>query len=465
MIPSTPTPQIFERLRVTDGLLIDRERWQLAHNYHRQRQNLHYQSLQQPGIVCGLGVAAISAPAEIPSTYKDDRWIELQPGIAIDLLGNPIVVPEPMPFRISSEAADDNSITVYIVLRYVDPDGLDGQANGDRVRETFRIDEVIRPPLEREVEVCRLSLSGDPIHLAPATNVFAPDLNHIDLRFRQQVRARSLGGVQVACMAHSDGSEPSCYRSANSLLQALPALYPDLEGDLPQLTQPHVDSRQPPQFDLVIADYRQLIELNSAARASLKQHLTVGGVLLVTTQSQREIGELADLEFKLEAALAETDSRDELGDIHQQLGSELQAVQADLKTQVMELRRYLEQSLDYPLASTATESGLLSRDSPLRNQPFAFGQLPPVGHSVTQLYQWRGVVLAIGDWVSAWGPDESLMLGRDCIRTAQELGVNLLNFAWRRRQLTLLQQSVASDDRTSANSPKSHSNVSMTYPT
>ncbi|MEM8715156.1 MAG: hypothetical protein AAGE92_05170, partial [Cyanobacteria bacterium P01_G01_bin.4] len=68
MIPSTPTPQIFERLRVTDGLLIDRERWQLAHNYHRQRQNLHYQSLQQPGIVCGLGVASIAAPAEIPST-------------------------------------------------------------------------------------------------------------------------------------------------------------------------------------------------------------------------------------------------------------------------------------------------------------------------------------------------------------------------------------------------------------
>lgn len=456
MIPSTPTPQIFERLRVTDGLLIDRERWQLAHNYHRQRQNLHYQSLQQPGIVCGLGVASIAAPAEIPSTYKDDRWIELQPGIAIDLLGNPIVVTEPMPFRVSSEApkhiatsntiATGNPPTVYIVLRYVDPDGLDGQGGGDRVRETFRIDEVARPPLEHEIEVCRLSLSADPIRLSDASNVFAPELNQIDLRFRPQASARSLGEVRVACIADRDDDVPACYRSASGLLRALPTLYPELQGDQPQVIRLPVNVPQTLEFDLAIGDYRQLKTLNPAARTSLKQYLDAGGVLLVMTQAQGSIDELADLEFKLETAIAETHSRDELGDIQQQLTSELQAVQRDLETRVLELRLQLEQSLGYSLAPTAAEPGVLNRDHLLRNQPFAFGHLPSVGHRATQLYQWRGVVLSIGGWIAAWGPDDALMLGRNCIRDAQELGVNLLHFAWRRRQLTQLQHSSASGD-------------------
>ncbi len=35
------------RLVVRDGLLLNAERWRQAHQYHRQRQNLHYQSLHR----------------------------------------------------------------------------------------------------------------------------------------------------------------------------------------------------------------------------------------------------------------------------------------------------------------------------------------------------------------------------------------------------------------------------------
>jgi hypothetical protein len=93
-----------ERLAVKDGLLLTADYWQRAHTYHRHRQNVHYQSLQQPGIVCGLGVSVIPAPADLPAQYRDGRWLQIQSGIAIDLVGNPIIVPQPIDFRITSEA-------------------------------------------------------------------------------------------------------------------------------------------------------------------------------------------------------------------------------------------------------------------------------------------------------------------------------------------------------------------------
>ena len=46
----------------------------------------------------------------------------------------------------------------------------------------------------------------------------------------------------------------------------------------------------------------------------------------------------------------------------------------------------------------------------------------------------------MGDLGSAWGLDRELSLPRLVIRTAQELGINILNYARTRRQLMGLQQ-------------------------
>ncbi len=66
---SAPMSQLqikpLERLVVNDGLLLTAQLWQQAHDYHRQRQNIYYQSLHQPGIVSGLGVCLIEPPTEI----------------------------------------------------------------------------------------------------------------------------------------------------------------------------------------------------------------------------------------------------------------------------------------------------------------------------------------------------------------------------------------------------------------
>ena len=98
----SPTIAPMQRQQVRDGLLLTAERWQRAHDYQRKRQNLHYQSINQPGIVCGLGVRVIPAPEEVAAQYRDNRWVQIQPGIAIDLEGNPIVVPHQINFRIAT---------------------------------------------------------------------------------------------------------------------------------------------------------------------------------------------------------------------------------------------------------------------------------------------------------------------------------------------------------------------------
>ncbi len=35
----------------------------------------------------------MTAPSQVEARYRDGRWVQIQPGIAIDLAGNLIVVP------------------------------------------------------------------------------------------------------------------------------------------------------------------------------------------------------------------------------------------------------------------------------------------------------------------------------------------------------------------------------------
>ena len=180
-----------ERQQVRDGLLLTAERWQRAHDYQRQRQNLHYQSINQPGIVCGLGVRVIPAPKEVAAQYRDNRWVQIQPGIAIDVEGNPIIVPHQINFPIATELKDSEPVTVYLIAQYRDPDCLRANSEEEVVQETFRIDERSYPPERSEVELCRVLLRASHQELlgTPA-DVFFPGYGDLDLRYRRQAQAR-----------------------------------------------------------------------------------------------------------------------------------------------------------------------------------------------------------------------------------------------------------------------------------
>lgn len=408
-----PPIQPFERLQVSDGLLVNADRWRRAHEYHRQRQNFHYQALNQPGIVCGLGVRLMPAPTELElrPEHKDGRWVQLQPGIAIDVAGNPIIVPHPENYRIVSEPQTQDPLVVYLVVQYVDPDKLTRKDNHrDTVRETFRIDEKTSPPNEFEVEVCRILLQPGTKQLISPTDVFFPAENALDLRHRIPAQARCQARVQIAQVIHpdfdGDRTTPLTY-----LLASCPALYPSLSGQLGTIALEANELESAP-YDLLYLTGQQALLLQEPQLIALKHYFSLGGTLLVDVP----VGG---------TALAKS-----MMDLAEQLGTPLE---------------YLEQ---------------LHRNHPLRTQPFLFSALPTLNDQPARLLIGGGIILVIGDLASSWGLDEQLTRSRTDIRSAQEFGINLLHFAWRKRQMITLMGSETTD----ASLPAVRANVATSLP-
>jgi hypothetical protein len=400
---SFPSPPIdpLERLHVYDSLMMNAQRWLLAHEYHRRRQNVQYQSLNQPGIVCGLGVRLIDPPAEAPAKFRDRRWLEIQPGIAIDVEGNPIIVDQSVnrEFRLAIEPPTTGTLTVYLVVSYVEPQNLEQKQDSEVIREWFRIDEKTTPPSAKEVELCRIKLQPGTIQLENPTDIFFPDVNQLDLRYRIQAKARPQALVRVALMTDSDVEDdmPSYLRrtweNLSYLMDSVAALYPALQGAT-QVGQATLQEREAlADYDLLYLTDWQVLNLNEEEFETLDRYLNAGGVLLVE---------------------APTDS-------------------ADL---IESIQTSIAQYLETPLNSWEE----LSRNHPLRTQPFLFAALPIIDQQPIQLWHGGGIVLLMGELSAAWGLDEELSLSRSDIRTAQELGINILHFAWRRQQLTQLLQ-------------------------
>jgi Domain of unknown function (DUF4159) len=391
MAHAFPTPAIaaMQRQQVKNGLLLTAERWQRAHDYQRRRQNLHYQSVNQPGIVCGLGVRAIPAPETVAAQYRDHRWVQIQPGIAIDLEGNLIIVPHQINFRIATELKESEPVTVYLVAQYRDPDQLEDTPDHEVVQETFRIDERSCLPGRSDVELCRVLLREQKQLLCAPADVFFPGYGDLDLRYRRQAQARPQGLVQVAEINHDDGECSRNFFNLTYLMRAVEDIYPSLRG-AETVDQVVWDDDLSP-YELLYLTGRKGLSLNSHQFSMLSNYLKTGGTLLVDAPS---------------------DSRELIQSI-----------------------QILAQELQTPLKSLQESR----RDHPLRMKPFLFAALPMADQTRIQLLSGGGIVLAIGDLGGLWGLDEELKRSRTELRTAQELGINILHFAWKRRQMIDLQ--------------------------
>jgi hypothetical protein len=435
-----PPPPIkpFQRLHVTDGLLMSAERWRLDRDYHRLRQNVQFQSLNQPGIVSDLGVSPIAPPDEITPQYRDGRWVQIQPGIAIDVFGNFVVVAEPVDFRITSKAFDE-PLLVYLTVSYVDPDTLE-HGNGDTVTETFRIDEKNTPPQDWEVELCRIVIAPGEVQLTAAENVFAPDRNQLDLRYRYPARSRPEAIVRAAVF----GSDNERARGNLAyLMQAVEGLYPALQGDsdIGQVDLNPTDyARNHSNYDLLYLTYEQFQSLGDDRREALAQYLEIGGVVFVeATRRDSTLDELLEMKAQLQVAIANLQSEQDANGLQGQLQSEILEIDNEVNRRSMELCQSLQQ-FHVSLSGHSPVSGAIDRHHLLRNQPFLFAQFPRIDRKTVQLFNWGGIVLVIGELAMGWGLDEAMQRSRESLRAAQELGVNLLHFAWRRRQLTQWQQ-------------------------
>lgn len=442
MSPFSPPRSLepFQRLQVNDGLLITAARWQQAHSYHRARQNIHYQALNQGGIVWGLGVCLIAPPTDVSDEYRDQRWLQIQPGLAIDGNGNPIVVPQSMNFRIASAPPEQGLQSVYLSIRYIDPDELQGQNDRESIAETFRIEETVTPPHGHQIELCRILLQPGDVKLQPAVDVLAPGVNQLDLRDRPMAQARAPLEIKVAWQDRGLSADAVSVMGNRflSLFRSLPALYPAMEGATIAPVNLHPEQRQSFVPDLLYLTYSQALSLAPDEQETLRQYLVMGALLFVEISAQEAgIADFSLIGEQLGSAIATLSPKPEFAEIRQELETERIAMDTLIHQQVFDLCR--------PMQDMAERMGMPQEPSvpfshPLRNQPFVFSQFPLIDGCPIHLKTWGGIVLAIGSISKAWGINDRVSMSRETIRAAQELGINLLYFAWRRHHLAQLQQ-------------------------
>ncbi|NER83207.1 MAG: hypothetical protein F6K42_27380, partial [Leptolyngbya sp. SIO1D8] len=449
-----------ELLYVTNGSLLTAERWWQAHRYYQHRQNLHYQSLHQPGIVHGLGVRCIPAPETVPSELRDHRWIEIQPGIAIDLVGNPLVVDKPTSFRITSTVIDE-PVTVYVVLGYVDPKAKEwASIPAAVVKEEFRIDERTTPPGPEEVELCRIQLTSNAAPLQHADNVLDPGPQELDLRDRQWVRARSPQPVQVGLISRQPYSP--LRNRLTALLQAVAGLYPALAGSttVQKISLAPEDttggSRETanqaednlPEVTLLVMPYAEAIALTEAEIERLQTYIARGSTVLIEygedTPNLAHLQELYKVRTELQTAIDDLQgvpADTELGAMREALMTEQHACESVLEEQLLAIRHPIQQWST--LFSNSGETLLPPMDAMVANltqQPFLFDELPRLPTGPINLMIWESIVLVVGSLSAAWTHQQfDHPLPRSTLRSAQELGINILYQASRRQQMVQAQ--------------------------
>ncbi|MEO0535645.1 MAG: hypothetical protein AAF215_17455 [Cyanobacteria bacterium P01_A01_bin.123] len=457
LTPPMPAVEPLELLYVTNGSLLTADRWWQAHHYYQHRQNLHYQSLHQPGIVHGLGVRCIPAPETMPSELRDQRWIEIQPGIAIDLVGNPIVVDQPVTFRITSTVIE-RPITVYVVLAYVDPQSKQWSGiPAAVVREEFRINERTTPPGPEEVELCQIRLTSNGEPLQDAANVLSPVPQELDLRHRQRVRARSQQPVQVGLI--SEQQDSPLRDRLTALLKAVGGLYPPLAGPTTVQAMSLVrdetaaQAREEaanadvdlPEVTLLVLPYAEAIALSEAEIERLQTYVAHGSTLLIEYAEANDhlsrIQELYTVQAELQTAIDDlqgVQTGTELSRMRQSLLAEQRACESALAEQLAAIRRPIQQWGQgvSAWAETLSQPPIDSVDADLTQSPFLFDELPHLPTGPVHLMSWGSVVLVVGSLSAAWTRQQfDQPLPRSTLRSAQELGINILYQASLRQQM------------------------------
>ena len=166
-----------KRVNPFQGLVIDADTWQDAHNYHRDQQRLHILAFHQTGIVSGLEVTA-NNPA--------DMSVNINPGMAIDPEGNAIIVSSKQRYRLQTQEKG----LIYLIIQfrevpgepYQPPDG--GQPT--RILEAYRVQERDHLPSEPYIELARINFDPAQGAVKDSRNPDNPSTNEINLCFRAE---------------------------------------------------------------------------------------------------------------------------------------------------------------------------------------------------------------------------------------------------------------------------------------
>ena len=168
-----------------DGMAITADVWAQAHEEHRQARRAHDLVLHGAGIVSGLQVMP-NDPA--------DQFVYISPGVAIDPVGNLIVLSE----RVAYDFGKASSGELYLLLGYGEREigGVDEEARYSQ--DEYVISARSSLPKRPYVELARVTLSKAGAAIRPAADAVHPQIDELDLRFRNQVVTSAKTQARVA---------------------------------------------------------------------------------------------------------------------------------------------------------------------------------------------------------------------------------------------------------------------------
>ncbi|MFP3898147.1 MAG: DUF4159 domain-containing protein [Dehalococcoidia bacterium] len=383
-----------KRVNPFQGLVIDADTWQDAHNYHRDQQRLHVLALHKTGIVEGLQVTANNPP---------DLSVNIQPGMAIDPEGNIVIVPKTQHYRIQTRAKG----VVYLIIQfrevpsepYQPPEG--GQPT--RILEAYRIQEREKPPGEPHLELARIDFDPAEEAIKDARTASKPGKNEINLSFRQEVSAAT-AAVRPVAPPEARAAAPERVGAPKETVVLGHAVLGEADKDLhgeglgnlgKEINQrADVTARLEKNISLDKGVMRCTMlyltgngrfELSADEQAALLAFLQAGGVILGEGCSEGE---------------SESRGAREFGLAFNQLAGQL--------------KRKLE---------------IVQRGHPLLSSVHVFGEVPQ-GAEAGMLLEGGNMVYSGSDYGCAWqGGHRSHPLSREIIRNAIEMGANVLAYA------------------------------------
>jgi hypothetical protein len=177
--------QGFKRINFFKGFLTTEKDWNDAERYHIDKRRLHNRMLHSPGIVYGY-----AGDLKVNARARGDLSVEVQPGYAMDGMGNDLMIFDATIRNINLEEFRLPQ-TVYIVLRYYEEltDFIAYKENLEykghrRVLESCRVElSQTEPDINREVELARVYLEKGVNRVRDARDPADPKANEIDMRY------------------------------------------------------------------------------------------------------------------------------------------------------------------------------------------------------------------------------------------------------------------------------------------
>ena len=401
-----------KRVNPFQGLIIDADTWQDAHNYHRNQQRLHVLAFHKTGIVSGLEVSA-NNPA--------DTSVVITPGIAVDPEGNIIIVPQSQRYRLQTQ----NKGPVYLIIQFREiPEGPFQPPEGGqptRILEAYRIQERDHLPSEPFVELARINFDPSQGPIKNSLNPSNPAVNEINLSFRQSA---------VKAVAESPVAQPH-------VVTPPPPPAPPAPPSAQPVAQPAPEKPVDP-LETVVIGY---LSLGDAGR---NLHLT-GLNNLVRSVNRERIFKTEIKSIDLKGPLAGYNLLYITGSGHFELTAEQQTVLANyLKSGglifgdgcahtpgMSDSREAKEFGLSFNRCAGLLNCklGIVQRNHPVLSADHIFAETPP-GCEPGMLLEGGNMIYSGSDYGCAWNggpPDQPL--SREIIRSAFEIGSNILTYS------------------------------------